>query len=95
MKRYEVIVADRPTVEAYRALFQGRGGLEDARRVLADLEAVSGFRMVTAADATMEETKFSEGARSVFARIHVLTTIADAALDLMDHAEKTAKEPVE
>lgn len=82
----------RRVVQAYQAMFGGRGGAEDAALVLSDLEAFTGFWEVTTADTPNEQTKFAEGQRSVFGRIQALTRVSDAALDQIETAAELAKE---
>jgi hypothetical protein len=55
--------------EAYRQVFTGNGGREDAEIVLTDLAASSGFYTVTTPDMTDAQVRDAEGQRRVMARV--------------------------
>jgi len=70
-------------VEAYAAVFSGRGGQQDAEIVCTDLARWSGYFHVSEPGADPLVLTHMEGRRSVFARILSLTNLpaeAQAAL---------------
>lgn len=88
MARLQFALPARRVIEAYQAMFSGRGGQDDADLVLADLEAFAGLWEVTTADTPDNETKFAEGQRSVLARIQALTRVSEAVLDKLDAVKR-------
>jgi len=80
-------------VEAYAAVFSGRGGLQDAEIVSTDLARWSGFFHVSEPGVDPNILAHMEGRRSVFARILSLTNLpaeAQAALALAVRMEDAA-----
>ena len=92
MPRLAHAVPDRRTVQAYVAVGEGRGSLDDWRLMRADLEAFTGFWDVTTPDTPEGETKFAEGQRSVFGRIQALMRVTTDALDQIEAARETGDE---
>lgn len=60
----------------------------------ADLEAFSGYFQVTAPETPDGETKFSEGQRSVYGRIHTIRQLTDAAYVAAERAASDMEEPL-
>ena len=68
------------TVEAYRALFDGRGDKTTAEIVLADLAVFSRFYNVTPGNASDGVRAYNEGGRRVFLRIHEILCMSESEL---------------
>lgn len=92
MARIQHALPNRRTVEAYRAIAEGRGAIEDWQLMAADLEAFAGFWEVTTADTPVDQVKFAEGQRSVLGRIQALTRVSEAVLDKLDAAKQQETE---
>lgn len=75
-------------VDAYQAVFEGRGGRDDAEIVLADLAAFTGFFGVFAPGVTDAELRYAEGMRAVYGRIHArLRLSAEERVSLQEAAK--------
>lgn len=73
-------------VAAYKALFAGNGGVEDAEMVLADLAQLTGFFLVAGPEVTDQALRYAEGQRSVFKRITGMLAMPQSALTALQEA---------
>ena len=77
---------------AYKALFSGSGGREEAEIVLTDLASYSGFFMVCERGTPSDLLRETEGMRTVFARIYdFLNLTGDEARRLHEAARAEAQ----
>jgi hypothetical protein len=90
--------AQRRLLEAYRALFEGTGGKEDAEVVMVDLAQFSGYFQFAGPSATHGERAYNDGARSVFGHIMTKLTVPQSTLNAIADAvvrERTASRDAE
>ncbi len=83
--------ATKDTVQAYRAVFGGHGSKEETELVLADLANFSGFYQVTTPADGPEAVRYSEGQRSVFARILRFMRMSSAELAALEAAARAER----
>ena len=88
MARIVFDLPDRRVVQAFQAVANGHGSIEDWRLVSADLEAFTGFWEVTSPDTPNDQVKFAEGQRSVFGRIQALTRVTEPDLEKVEKARQ-------
>ncbi len=91
--RKKVNAVEAKVIEAYKAVFDGRGSLYEANTVLMDLMRASGWGEVLGEDATHTELATHNGGRRVMGRIlYALTLPREGVLELQRALQR---QPVE
>jgi hypothetical protein len=78
--------AELRLMQAYEALFGGRGSPEDAGLVLVDLAKFTGYYNTSSPDVSGDALRYYEGQRSVMGRILALKTAPDIELEAIRQA---------
>lgn len=84
-------IISRERIEgAFGALFSGRGARDDALIVLGALKEITGFYMVTGADAPDHARAFNDGGRRIYASLLSMIAKDSAAVAVEREARQTA-----